>query len=108
VRDENAELGRRIDVDVVDADRVFRDDAKIGQTFEIPAIDDASAKCRPKKGVRAAGGDELRLFWLLTALCDDDVAASERKNPMRFARLIDGAKNEDLGQPSAQSFFSDS
>jgi hypothetical protein len=107
MRDEDAEVRRRVDVDIVDSDRVLGDDAELRKSFEKRPVDTAAARRRAEKRVRAAGRREPRPQRGV-GLRDDDVAAVVRERPMRGARLVDGTKDENLGFWRDQSFCSDS
>src|SRR5690606_19755034 len=95
MRHEDAERGRRVEIDVVDADRVLRDDAKLRKRLEDLAIDEAAAERRAdeRRGIRR-GGEQSRTIEI--ELLGDDRAARVGGPAMRLAALVDGPVDQDL------------
>src|SRR5690606_14542993 len=95
VADQNAELGRGVEIDVVDADRVLRADPALGRYGEEFAIDAARQERRSEQHLGAAGEREQRRARR-AGRGDLHVAAGALELTVRFAALVDRPVDQDL------------
>ena len=103
VAHHHAEVGRRFGVDVIDADRVFRDHAQALRRLHDAAADRGVADRRAHQRDRVAGGFHHLVLHVAGArqlplvLAEDDLAAQAFERLDGLGRLLAPRENQNLG-----------